>query len=83
MTTTREKINAHRYLEVYEAMKNAVPDNNMLEVMRACELIIADCIAQSNFGKEVEEQTYKAIADDIRKFTEAFKPIAEEAVKEE
>lgn len=84
MTTTREKINAHRYLEVYEAMKNAVPDdNNMLEVMRACELIIADCIAQSNFGKEVEEQTYKAIADDIRNLTEAFKPIAEEAVKED
>ena len=79
-----EKKNVHRYFEVYEAMKKAVPDdNNMLEVMRACEFIIADCIAQSNVGKEVEEQTYKAIADDIRKFTEAFKPIAEEAEKED
>ena len=79
-----EKKNVHRYLEVYEAMKKAVPDdNNMLEVMRACEIIIADCIAQSNVGKEVEEQTYKAIADDIRKLTEALKPIAEEAAKEE
>ena len=79
-----EKKNVHRYFEVYEAMKKAVPDdNNMLEVMRACEFIIADCIAQSNVGKEVEEQTYKAIADDIRKFTEAFKPTAEEAEKEE
>ena len=79
-----KKKNVHRYFEVYEAMKKAVPDDsNMLEVMRACEIIIADCIAQSNVGKEVEEQTYKAIADDIRKLTEALKPIAEEAAKEE
>ena len=79
-----KKENVHRYFEVYEAMKKAVPDdNNMLEVMRACEFIIADCIAQSNVGKDVEEQTYKAIADDIRKFTEAFKPIAEEVTKED
>ena len=79
-----EKKNVHRYFEVYEAMKKAVPDdNNMLEVMRACEVIIADCIAQSNVGKEVEEQTYKAIADDIRNLTEALKSIAEEAAKEE
>lgn len=31
----------------------------------------------------MEEQTYKAIADDIRGFTEAFKPIAEKAAKED
>jgi hypothetical protein len=78
----RQKV--EEYLRVYECMKQAVPDDtNMLAVMRACEFIIADCIAQSNVGKEVEEQTYKAIADDIRKFTEAFKPIAEEAEKED
>lgn len=76
--------NRVRFLEVYEVMKNAVPyANNMLEVIRACEFIIADCIAQSNVGKEVEEQTYKAIADDIRKVTEAFKPIVEKAAKED
>ena len=81
---TNEKKNVRRYFEVYEAMKNAVPDdNNMLDVMRACEFIIADCIAQSNVGKEVEEQTYKAIADDIRIFTGLFKPIAEGAAKED
>ena len=78
------KKNVHRYFEVYEAMKKAAPDDsNVLEVIRASEFIIADCIAQSNGGKEVEEKTYKAIADDIRKFTEAFKPIAEEAEKED
>ena len=64
-------------------MKNAVPDdNNMLEVMRAAEFIIADCIAQSNVCKDIEERTYKAIAEDIQRFAEAFKPIAEEAVNE-
>ena len=69
-------------MEVYDAMKKAVPDdNNMLEVMRACEFIIADCIAQSNVGKDIEEKTYNAIADDIRRFTEAFKPIAEEVME--
>ena len=78
-----ERKNVHRYMEVYDAMKKAVPDdNNMLEVMRACEFIIADCIAQSNVGKDIEEQTYKAIADDIRRFTEAFKPIAEEVMED-
>ena len=79
-----ENENVHRYFEVYEAMKQGVPDdNNTLEVIRACEFIIADCIVQSNVGKEVEEQTYKAIAEDIRKFTEAFKQIAEEAARED
>lgn len=73
-----KKENVQRYFRVYEAMSNVVPDDsNMLDVVRACELFIADCIAQSNVGKEVEEKTYKAIADDIRRFTERFKPIAE------
>jgi len=77
-----EKKNGHRYFELYDAMRNAVPDdNNMLEVLRAAEMIIADCIAQSNFDKEREERAYKAIANDIRKFAEAFKPIVEEATK--
>ena len=76
--------NVHQYMEVYEAMRNAVPDdNNMLEVIRAAEFIIADCIAQSNVGKEVEEKTYKAIADEIRQLTAPFKQIAEEAEKED
>jgi hypothetical protein len=68
-----------RYWEVYEAMQNAVPDdNNMLEVLRGAEMIIADCIAQANYSKEKEEMTYKAIADDIRKFARAFKLTNEE-----
>ena len=64
----------HRYLELYEAMKMAVPDDsNILEVIRACEFIIADGIAQSNSSEEHDEQSFKAIADDIRRFTKAFK----------
>jgi len=48
-----EKKKVHRYFEVYEAMKKAVPDdNNMLEVMRACEFIIADCIARRMSAKK-------------------------------
>lgn len=78
-----EKKNVQRYFEVYEAMRKAVPDdNNMLEVIRACELMIADCIAQSKVGKEVTERTYQAIADDIKKFVETLKPIIEEIAKE-
>ena len=80
---TNEKKNIQRCFELFETLKNAVPDdNNMLEVMRACELMIADCIAQSKVGKEVEEQTYKAIADDIKKFVDTLKPIVEEIAKE-
>jgi len=64
----------HRYLELYEAMKMAVPDDsNILEVIRACEFIIADCIAQSDSSEEHDEQSFKAIAADIRRFTKAFK----------
>jgi hypothetical protein len=69
----------HRYLELYEAMKMAVPDDsNILEVIRACEFIIADCIAQSDSSEEHDEQSFKAIADDIRRFTRAFKAGAKE-----
>ena len=69
----------HRYLELYEAMKMAVPDDsNILEVIRACEFIIADGIAQSDCSEEHDEQSFKAIADDIRRFTKAFKAGAKE-----
>ena len=81
---TREKKKIERYMEVYEAMKNAVPDDsNMLEVIRAAELIIADCIAQTYAVKEIEEKTYKAIADDIQELTEVLKPIFKEMKEEE
>ena len=60
-------------------MKMAVPDDsNILEVIRACEFIIADAIAQSNSSEEHDEQSFKAIADDIRRFTRAFKAGAKE-----
>ena len=68
----RQKV--EEYLRVYECMKQAVPDDtNMLAVMRACEFIIADCISQANANDELEEKTYKSIADDVRNFVKAFK----------
>ena len=66
--------------KLYEAMKQAVPDdNNMLEVIRAAEMIIADCIAQSGVSKDIEERTYKVIADDVKKVTASFKVLIEES----
>ena len=78
---TMNKIeNTERYVKVYEAMKQAIPDdNNMLEVLRAAEIIIADCIFQSRVSKEIEERTYKAIPDDIKKMVETFKDSNEES----
>ena len=72
--------NIDRIYKVYEAMKQAVPDgSNMLEVLRAAEMIIADCIAQSGVSKDIEERTYKAIADDVKKITANFKVLIEES----
>ena len=80
MANEKEKL--YRYYDMYEAMQDAVPDDsNMLEVMRGAEMIIADCIAQADYSKEKEELTYKAIADDIRRFTRAFKLTNEETTK--
>ena len=71
--------NTERIIKVYEAMKQAVPDdNNMLEVMQAAEIIIADCIAQSGVDKDIEDRTYKAIVDDIKNMTASFKVLIEE-----
>ena len=71
--------NTERIIKVYEAMKQAVPDdNNMLEVMQAAEIIIADCIAQSGVSKDIEERTYKAIVDDVKNMTASFKVLIEE-----
>lgn len=71
--------NTERIIKVYEAMKQAVPDdNNMLEVMQAAEIIIADCIAQSGVDKDIEDRTYKAIVDDVKNMTASFKVLIEE-----
>lgn len=75
--------NTEHCIKVYEAMKHAIPaDNNMLEVIRAAELIIADCISQSGVSKEIEERTYKALADDIKDMTEILKGSTEESKEE-
>lgn len=71
--------NTDRIFKVYEAMNQAVPDdNNRLEVMRAAEMIIANCIAQSGVDKDNEERIYKAIADDVKHMTASLKVLIEE-----
>ena len=59
---------------VYEIINQAIPDDaNTLEVLRAAEIIIADCIIQLNASKENEEKIYKCIVEDIKNMTESFK----------
>jgi hypothetical protein len=84
MSKEVKKENVQRWFDVYEAMKNAVPDDNkMLEVVRAAEFVIADCLAQSNVGTEIDDCVYQAIAKDIKRFAEYFKPIAEKFINEQ
>ena len=84
MSKEVKKENVQRWFDVYEAMKNAVPDDNtMLEVVRAAEFVIADCLAQSNVGTEIDDLVYQAIAKDIKLFAEYFQPIAEKFINEQ
>ena len=72
---TDEKRNIHKYMELFYILGDAIPteEYSMLDIMRACEFIIADCIAQSNVSKELEEKTYASIAEDIKNFATTFK----------
>ena len=72
---TNEGENIHKYMALFDIISDAIPteEYSMLDIMRACEFIIADCIAQSNVSKELEEKTYASIAEDIKNFTTSFK----------
>ena len=64
--------NVLEYYAIYEQMAAAVPDDaNMIAVIRAAELLIADCICQTKVNK-ASEQTYADIAENVRKFTESM-----------
>ena len=59
-------------------MRDAVPKgSNVKDVIRGAEIVIADCIAQSYVGDDVDEEIYKIIADDIKLSVEHLKPIIE------
>lgn len=59
-------------------MRDAVPNgSNVKDVIHAAEIVIADCIAQSYVGDDVDEKIYKIIVDDIKLSVEHFKPIVE------
>ena len=65
--------NVLEYYAIYEKMAEAVPDDaNMMAVMRAAELLIADCICQTKINEEVREKTYAHIAKEVRKFAESM-----------
>lgn len=72
---TDEKRNIHKYVDLFYIIGDAIPteEYSMLDIMRAAEFLIADCIAQSNVSKEVEEKTYASIAEDIKNFATSFK----------
>lgn len=68
-----KKEDVQNYLDVYEIIRKAVPDNaSVLAVLRAAEFLLADCIASADVSDEVREETYAAIPDDIRNFVKAF-----------
>ena len=70
-----EMRNIKKYMALFDIIADAIPteEYSMLDIMRACEFIIADCIAQSNVSKEIEEKTYASIAEDIKNFAQSFK----------
>lgn len=72
---TDEKRNIKKHWALFHILADAIPteEYSMLDIMRACEFIIADCIAQSNVSKELEEKTYASIAEDIKNFATSFK----------
>ena len=66
--------NVLEYYAIYEKMAAAVPDDaNMMAVIRAAEFMIASCIAQAKVDELTKEQTYAAIADDVKNFEKAFR----------
>ena len=68
----RQKV--EEYLRVYECMKQAVPDDtNMLAITEPVSLALPIVSVSKNVNEELEEKTYKSIADDVRNFVKAFK----------
>ena len=71
--------NLNRYFEVFEAMNNAVPEGSThWDVMIAAELFIANSIAINNVEKDDEEQIYKSIVVNIKRFVEKINLAAEQ-----
>lgn len=60
------------YFNIFERMSQAVHGENMLAIMRAAELMIANCIAQARVDERTKEQTYASVADDVRRFVDVF-----------
>lgn len=69
------KENVNKYFELFKLFESSIQSENytVLDVLRASELLCAQCVACANVNREVEEKTFVAIADDIRNFTQTFK----------
>lgn len=66
--------NIQRIYDLYDIMRKSIPDEyNMLEVIRAAEFILADCIAQSGVSDEVKEKTFASIPEDVKAFEKTFR----------
>ena len=74
-----KKERLHKCFEIFDAMRDAVPKgSNVKDVIHGAEIVIADCIAQSYVGDDVDEKIYEIIADDIKISVEHLKPIIEQ-----
>ena len=66
--------NIQRIYDLYDIMRKSIPDEyNMLEVIRAAEFILADCIAQSGVSDKIKEKTFESIPKDIKAFEKTFR----------
>ena len=74
-----DKNEDYRCIDVYEAMRDAVPDGcNLMDVIRGAEVIIADAIARAKLGEKAEERAYEIIPCDIRELVEVMKRVYED-----
>lgn len=70
---------AIKALALFELMQDAIPtkDFNMLEIIRAAEMLIADCVAQSDIGEEAKNKFFsvvgKEIANLVREMEQLYK----------
>ena len=70
---------AIKALALFELMQDTIPtkDFNLLEIIRAAEMLIADCVARSGIGEEAKNKFFyilgKEIANLVREFEQLYK----------
>jgi len=76
---TEEKKKYQKAVELCNAIKDVIPDDaNLLTVIRACKVIIAECIVQAELDNDSEAIYCNALGDEVRT---AIKVLREEDKK--